>query len=77
MIALEYPLPLLKSWAMYRSFVVRIVLLLFQVFLGILYYQVSAMAVHFDKLTVQNLGHELCALVIDSGRLLYPSGSRW
>jgi len=39
MIALEYPLPLLKSSAIYRSFVVRIVLLLFQVFFSILYYQ--------------------------------------
>ncbi|KAK2464213.1 hypothetical protein APHAL10511_003670 [Amanita phalloides] len=38
-VALEYPLPLLKTWAIYRNFIVRIVLLIFQTFFGILYYQ--------------------------------------
>lgn len=39
LIALEYSLPLVKGMAIHRSFVVRIVLLLFQAFLCILYYQ--------------------------------------
>ncbi|KAJ3724846.1 hypothetical protein FB446DRAFT_657681 [Lentinula raphanica] len=40
MVALEYPLPVVKArLAIYRSFVVRIVLLFFQSFLCILYYQ--------------------------------------
>lgn len=41
MIALEYSAPGIKTLAIYRSFVVRIVLLIFQAFLCILYYQVS------------------------------------
>lgn len=47
LIALEFPLSQLKPWAIYRSLVVRIVLLLFQVFFGILYYQVSNRATRF------------------------------
>ncbi|KAF5380466.1 hypothetical protein D9615_004623 [Tricholomella constricta] len=38
-IALEFPLPQLKSLAIHRSIVLRIVLLLFQTFLTILFYQ--------------------------------------
>ncbi|KAF8623110.1 hypothetical protein AX15_006518 [Amanita polypyramis BW_CC] len=45
MTALEYPLPLLKPWAIHRNFVPRIVLLLFQFFFGILYYQGTNAAV--------------------------------
>ncbi|KAF5322598.1 hypothetical protein D9619_001540 [Psilocybe cf. subviscida] len=39
LLAIELPLPALKKLAIRRSFVVRVVLLLFQVFLNILYYQ--------------------------------------
>jgi len=39
MIALEFSLPQVKGLAIYRSFVVRIVLLFFQAFLCILFYQ--------------------------------------
>lgn len=38
-IAVEYPLPQIKQFALYRSLVARIVLLLFQTFFNILYYQ--------------------------------------
>jgi len=38
-LALEFPLPQLKSLAIHRSIVLRIVLLLFQTFLSILFYQ--------------------------------------
>jgi hypothetical protein len=38
-LAVELPLPIMKSFSFYRSFVVRVVLLLFQVFLTILFYQ--------------------------------------
>ena len=41
LVALETPLPILKSTAIYRSLVLRIVLLLFQAFLTIMFYQVS------------------------------------
>jgi len=39
MIALDFPVPQLKSLAIYRSLPLRVVLLLFQTFLTILYYQ--------------------------------------
>jgi len=38
-LALEFPLPQLESLGIHRSLVLRIVLLLFQVFLAILFYQ--------------------------------------
>jgi len=38
-LAIELPLPAVKKFSLYRSLVVRIVLLLFQVFLTILFYQ--------------------------------------
>jgi hypothetical protein len=41
LIALEFPLPALKSFAIHRSLVLRIVALLMQAFLAILFYQVS------------------------------------
>jgi hypothetical protein len=40
-LALEVPLPIVKDFVLYRSFVVRVVLLFVQVVLNILYYQVS------------------------------------
>jgi len=39
MIALEFPLPQLKSLAIHRSIVLRTVLLLFQTFITVLFYQ--------------------------------------
>ncbi|PBK91431.1 hypothetical protein ARMGADRAFT_201320 [Armillaria gallica] len=39
LVVVEYPLPQFKALAIYRSFVFRIVLLLFQAFLTVLYYQ--------------------------------------
>jgi hypothetical protein len=41
-LAVEFPLPQVKQFSLYRSIVGRIVLLLFQVFLTILFYQVRA-----------------------------------
>jgi len=38
-LAIELPLPAIKKFSFYRSLVVRIVLLLFQVFFSILFYQ--------------------------------------
>ena len=38
-LTLEYPLPQIKSIAIYRSIPLRVVLLVFQSFLAILYYQ--------------------------------------
>ncbi|OCH91438.1 hypothetical protein OBBRIDRAFT_818769 [Obba rivulosa] len=51
LIALEYPLPLLKKSPIYRSFVVRIVALLIQAFLAVLYYQeiIASLPERFDK----------------------------
>jgi len=46
LIALEYSLPQVKGMAIYRSFVVRIVLLFFQAFLCILYYQGTNAAIY-------------------------------
>lgn len=39
MLALEFPLPQLKSLSIHRSIILRIVLLLFQTFFSILFYQ--------------------------------------
>jgi len=39
LLAVEWPLPLLKRTSIYRSLVVRVMLLFFQTFLGVLYYQ--------------------------------------
>jgi hypothetical protein len=39
MIALEYPLPILKGSAIHRSLLLRVVLLTFQSFLAVLFYQ--------------------------------------
>lgn len=41
-LALEWPLPLMKKLPIYRNLVVRIVLLLSQASLAILFYQVSS-----------------------------------
>lgn len=45
MIALEFPVPQLKALSIHRSIVLRIVLLLFQAFLTILYYQACVCSV--------------------------------
>jgi len=39
MVSLEYPLPFMKSLPIYRSLILRVVLLLLQAFLTILFYQ--------------------------------------
>lgn len=41
MLVVEYPLPQIKEFAIYRSLAMRVVFLLIQVVLNILYYQVS------------------------------------
>ena len=77
MIALEFPLPKLKAFAIHRSLVLRIVLLLLQVFLAILFYQVG------DDLGSRPLtcaygmvlGHQRSHMVPDSRRLLRSSSS--
>ncbi|KAI5826299.1 hypothetical protein K523DRAFT_89451 [Schizophyllum commune Tattone D] len=46
LIALEIPLPFLKSTAIYRSLVLRIVLLFFQAFLTIMFYQGTNAAIY-------------------------------
>ena len=43
-LAIELPLPAIKRFSFYRSLVVRIVLLLFQVFFTILFYQVRPLS---------------------------------
>jgi hypothetical protein len=39
-VALEYPAPFMKGTGLYRSLVARVVLLLFQTFFAIIFYQV-------------------------------------
>jgi len=50
-LAIELPLPQLEKLAIHRSFVFRIVLLLFQSFLTILYYQAGHLALVFTRST--------------------------
>ena len=45
-VALELPLPQLKHFAIYRSTALRIVMLIFQAFLSILFYQVKYLLLH-------------------------------
>jgi hypothetical protein len=40
LVALEFPVPIIKKTVIHRSIVLRVVLLLFQTFLAILFYQV-------------------------------------
>jgi ATP adenylyltransferase len=47
-LAFEYPAPFMKGTAAYRSLVARIVLLIFQVFFAILFYQVRFFLSYFD-----------------------------
>lgn len=46
-LAIELPLPAIKQFSFYRSLVVRVVLLLLQVSLAILFYQVSLPDIHY------------------------------
>jgi hypothetical protein len=40
-LALEVPLPMVKQYSLYHSFILRVVLLVFQAFLTALFYQVG------------------------------------
>jgi hypothetical protein len=73
-IAIELPLPLLKPFAIYRSIVFRIVMLVFQTFLSILFYQViyPPRRPCFLCSSASLLGYQRCSLVIDSDHMLYP-----
>lgn len=71
-IALEFPLPQLKKLAIHRSIVLRIVLLLFQTFLTILFYQVSISPSPILAALTSSLGHECCHIFIYSSNGLYP-----
>lgn len=72
-IALEFPLPQLKYLAIHRSIVFRIILLLFQTFLGILYYQVNfrSAIVQLQGIYIVSTGYECCYLVIYSCNVLH------
>lgn len=48
MLTLELPLPQLKGLSLYRSWVLRIVLLALQAFLTVLFYQVSLHSFYFS-----------------------------
>ncbi|CCM01926.1 uncharacterized protein FIBRA_03999 [Fibroporia radiculosa] len=39
LVALEYPLPMFKGTALHRSFILRVVLLILQAFIAVLFYQ--------------------------------------
>lgn len=75
-LALEYPLPIFKPWAIHRSFFLRIVLLSLQFFFGTLYYQVRRCGYTFPRhLTSLDLGCEPCNRVLGSDNMLHHSGS--
>ena len=63
-IAFEYPVPQLKSWAIYRTHIARIVLLLFQAFLNSLYYRVGKRGY---TLSCQSNGPGYRVLTVQSG----------
>ena len=70
LIAIEWPLPLFKNTAIGRSFTVRMLLLLFQTFLNILYYQVRGMGVATGPLLTRSAGHQRSDLVVHSCPML-------
>lgn len=43
-LALEYPAPFMKGTAMHRNLITRVVLLVFQIFFAIMFYQVRALS---------------------------------
>ena len=65
MIALEYPLPVLKGTVLYRSIVLRVVLLVLLSFVAVLFYQVSHLSLAaFRANMIDNLRERmrLCGL---------------
>ena len=65
MIALEYPLPILKGTVFYRSIVLRVVLLVLLSFVAVLFYQVSRLSLAaFRANMIDNLRERmrLCGL---------------
>lgn len=79
-LAIELPVPAIKKYSLYRSLVVRIVLLLFQVSLTILFYQVRPSI--FD-LTLPSplsncfLGHQCSHMVPHIGCVLWTCCNAW
>lgn len=73
-IAIEFPVPQLKQFRLYRSLIFRVVILLFQTLLTILFYQVRRLV--YSVIFESNLlvGHECSDLVTDSGRMLWARG---
>lgn len=74
MVALEYPLPLLKSTFLYRSIIIRIVMLIMQASMAILFYQVFIMPIFTLPMLVLILegpGDKWGAVVADCSGLLW------
>jgi hypothetical protein len=75
MIALEFPLPQLKAFAIHRSIVLRIVVLMFQAFFGILFYQVRHVVFVESPLFICHVGYKCRDLVSDSRRMLHTGAN--
>lgn len=78
-LSVENPLPALKSLSIRRSLIFKVVLLVFQAFLSILYYQVRIFSPgHSEALADGNFaGDERGAVVIDSDLLLPARHGAW
>ena len=77
-IALELRLPMLKKYSWHRSFVVRIILLVFQILLTVLFYQVSHNQSSLSS-AIDNspLGNECCIIFSHCSDILLPCCCTW
>ena len=74
LLALEWPLPALKQLSIHRAMILRPVMLLFQAFFAILFYQVRVAPCGWycsSMLTYPLLGHKLCAVLVHSGLCIW------
>ena len=76
-LALEVPLPIVKDYILYRSLVVRVVLLFFQVLLNILYYQVRIRLPYPPVKLIMYPGHKCGYMVTHRDRMLLSRHYTW
>lgn len=79
MIALEFPVPQLKGFAIHRSIVLRIVLLLMQAFISVLFYQVNSCGLLFPSNAAYDVVHPhtgyKCRLMVNNSSHVLHSGA--
>ena len=76
LVALDYPAPYLKGTGIHRSFMLRVVGMIFQAFFAVLWYQVCLLISYSHAALLMGcggcVGDEWCAMVSGSGHVLGP-----